>query len=57
MIAYAGSVALALIGITILSLKVYKHFQHRIMHYSRHLQKFTAILIGFMAVGFAIGLF
>ncbi len=53
MIAYAGSVALALIGITILSLKVYKHFQHRIMHYSRYLPKFTAILIGFMAVGFA----
>ena len=56
MIAYASSVALALIGITLLSLKVYKHFQHRIIYYSKYLPKITSILIAFMALGFAVGL-
>jgi nickel/cobalt exporter len=56
MIAYASSVAIALIGITLLSLKVYKHFQHRIIYYSKYLPKVTAILLAFMAVGFAVGL-
>jgi hypothetical protein len=57
MVAYASSVAIALIGITLLSLKVYKHFQDKIMYYSKYLPKVTAILIAFMAVGFATGLF
>ena len=56
MIAYASSVAIALIGITLLSLKVFKHFQHRIIYYSKYLPKITSILIAFMAIGFAIGL-
>jgi nickel/cobalt transporter (NicO) family protein len=56
MIAYASSVAIALIGITLLSLKVYKHFQHRIVYYSKYLPKITSILIAFMALGFAVGL-
>jgi nickel/cobalt transporter (NicO) family protein len=56
MIAYASSVALALIGITLLSLKVFKHFQHRIIYYSKYLPKITSILIAFMALGFAVGL-
>jgi nickel/cobalt transporter (NicO) family protein len=57
MVVYAGSVAIALIGITLLSLKVYKYFQDKIMYYSKYLPKVTAILIAFMAVGFATGLF
>ena len=56
MIAYASSVAVALIGITLLSLKVFKHFQHKIMYFSKYLPKITSILIAFMALGFAIGL-
>jgi nickel/cobalt transporter (NicO) family protein len=56
MIAYASAVAIALIGITLLSIKVYEHFQHRIIYYSKYLPKITAILLAFMAVGFAIGL-
>jgi nickel/cobalt transporter (NicO) family protein len=56
MIAYASSVAVALIGITLLSLKVFKHFQHKIIYYSKYLPKITSILIAFMAIGFAIGL-
>jgi cytochrome c biogenesis protein CcdA len=57
MIAYAVSVAVALIGITLVSLKVYIHFQHKIIYYSKYLPKVTAILIALMAVGFATGLF
>lgn len=56
MIAYASSVAVAMIGITILSIKVYERFQHRIIHYGKYIPKITAILIAFMAIGFAIGL-
>ena len=55
-IAYVSSVAVALIGITHLSLKVYKHFQHKIIYYSKYLPKITSILIAFMALGFAVGL-
>jgi hypothetical protein len=56
MIAYASAVALALIGITLLSLKVYQFFQHKILYFSKYLPKITAILLAFMAVGFAVGL-
>jgi ABC-type nickel/cobalt efflux system permease component RcnA len=56
MFAYASSVAVALIGITLLSLKVFKHFQHRIIYYSKYLPKITSALIAFMALGFALGL-
>jgi len=56
MIAYASAVAIALIGITLLSIKVYQFFQHKIIYYSKYLPKITAVLLAFMAVGFAIGL-
>ena len=56
MIAYASSVAIALIGITLLSLKVFKHFQHRIIYYSKYLPKISSLLIALMALGFAVGL-
>ena len=57
MIAYAVSVAVALIGITLVSLKVYRRFQHKIIYYSKYLPKVTAILLALRAVGFATGLF
>jgi hypothetical protein len=57
MIAYASAVAIALIGITLLSLKVYQFFQYKIIYYSKYLPRITALLIAFMAVGFAVGLF
>jgi nickel/cobalt exporter len=56
MIAYASAVAMALIGITLLSIKVYQFFQHKIIYYSKYLPKITAILLAFMAVGFAVRL-
>jgi nickel/cobalt transporter (NicO) family protein len=56
MFAYASSVAVALIGMTLLSLKIFKHFEHRIINYGKYLPKITSILIAFMALGFALGL-
>ena len=56
MIAYASAVAMALMGITLLSIKVYQFFQHKIIYYSKYLTKITAMLLALMGVGFAIGL-
>ena len=56
MIAYATSVSAALIGVTVISMKVYQHFQYKVIYYSKYLPKITAILIALMAVGFVIGL-
>jgi ABC-type nickel/cobalt efflux system permease component RcnA len=56
MIAYASSVAVALIGITVLSIKVYRRFQNKLIYYSKYLPKVSAILIAFMAIGFATGI-
>jgi nickel/cobalt exporter len=57
-IAYASSVAVALIGITVISMKVYRRFfQYKMIYYSRYLPKITALVLAGMAIGFAIGLF
>lgn len=57
-IAYASSVAVALIGITVISMKVYRRFfQYKMIYYSKYLPKITALVLAGMAVGFAIGLF
>jgi nickel/cobalt transporter (NicO) family protein len=56
MIAYASAVAIALIGITLLSVRVYQIFQHKIIYYSKYLPRITGVLLAFMAVGFAAGL-
>jgi len=57
MVAYAGSVAVALIGITMLSMKIFSKFQHKFIHYSKYLPKITGIVLAVMAVGFTIGIF
>ena len=56
MITYAGSVAAALIGITVLAVKVFTKFQHRFIYYSKYLPKITGIVLAIMAVGFALGI-
>ncbi len=56
MIAYAASVSVALIGITMLAVKVYGQIQHRVIQYSRYLPKIAAIILAVMAVGFALGI-
>lgn len=57
MVAYASSVAAALIGITVLAVKVYTHVQHKIIHYTKYLPKISAVVLAIMAVGFAVNLF
>ncbi len=57
MIAYAGSVAAALIGITMLAVKAYTKFQYKFIHYNKYLSKVTALILAVMAVGFATGIF
>jgi len=57
MVAYAISVSAALIGVTMLGIKVFTYFQHRILHYTKYLPKISAIILAVMAVGFAVGIF
>lgn len=57
MIAYASSVAVALIGITVLGVEAYTHIQHKVIQYSKYLPKITALVLAVMAVGFATGIF
>jgi len=57
MIAYASSVAVALIGITMVAMKAYTQIQYRFIQYSKFLPKITAVVLAIMAVGFALDLF
>jgi nickel/cobalt exporter len=57
MLAYATSVAASLIGITVLSVKVYTRIQYRIIPYLKYLPKISAFVLAVMALGFAVGLF
>ena len=57
MLAYAFSVAASLIGITVISVKVYTRIQYRIIPYLKYLPKISALVLAGMAVGFGVGLF
>ncbi|WP_316504887.1 hypothetical protein [Nitrosopumilus sp.] len=57
MIAYAGSVTAALIGITMLAVKAYTRFQYKFIHHNKYLPKITALILAVMAIGFATGIF
>jgi nickel/cobalt transporter (NicO) family protein len=57
MIVYALSVSVALIGITILSVKVIAStIQDNIIYYTKYLPKISAIILAIMAITFALGL-
>ena len=56
MIVYALSVSVALIGVTILSVKVITTLQDRIIHYTKYLPKVSAIILAIMAITFGLGL-
>ncbi|HEX6646147.1 MAG TPA: nickel/cobalt transporter [Nitrososphaeraceae archaeon] len=56
-IVYALSVSVALIGVTILSVKVITTIQDRIIHYIKYLPKVSAIILSIMAIAFGSGLF
>jgi nickel/cobalt transporter (NicO) family protein len=57
LIAYTAAVSVALIGVTILGIKIFTQFQHRILHYTKYLSKISAVILAGMAIGFAVGLF
>jgi hypothetical protein len=56
-LAYASSVAAALIGITVLSVKLFARVQHGIFPYLKYLPKISALVLAVMALLFALGLF
>ncbi len=57
MIAYALSVTVALISITLLSVTIYKSIQDKVIHYTKYLPKISAVILGIMALSFGLGLF
>ncbi len=56
MIAYATAVAAGLIGVTVIAVKIYSYIQHKVIQYTKYLPKISALILGAMAVGFAVGL-
>jgi hypothetical protein len=56
MIVYALSVSVALISVTILSVKVITTIQDKIIHYTKYLPKISAIILVIMAITFVLGL-
>ena len=57
MLAYAFSVAASLIGIAMLSVKIYKRIQYRVIPYLKYLPQISALVLAGMALEFALGLF
>lgn len=53
---YAVSVAAALVGVTVISLKFYQRFQYRMIQYSKYLPKISASFLIFMSIGIFIGI-
>jgi ABC-type nickel/cobalt efflux system permease component RcnA len=57
MIVYTLSVSIALISITILSVKVITTaIQDKIIHYTKYLPKVSAVILAIMAIAFGLGL-
>jgi len=57
MLAYAFAVAASLIGIAMLSVKIYKRIQYRVIPYLKYLPQISALVLAGMALEFALGLF
>ena len=55
MVAYATAVAVGLIGVTVLTVKVYSYIQRKVIQYTKYLPKISALILAAMAVGFAVG--
>lgn len=53
---YAISVAVGLIGVTVISLKIYQRIQFRVIQYSKYLSKISALFLVFMSIGLIIGI-
>lgn len=57
MIVYALSVSVALIGITILSVKVIISIEDKLLYYTKYFPKISAVILAIMAIAFGLGLF
>ena len=57
MIAYATAVTAGLVGITVLSVKVYSHIQNKVIPYTKYLPKISALILAAMATCFVLGFF
>jgi nickel/cobalt transporter (NicO) family protein len=55
MIAYSTAVAAGLIGVTVIAVKIYSYIQHKVIQYTKYLPKISALILGAMSVGFAVG--
>jgi nickel/cobalt transporter (NicO) family protein len=55
MIAYATAVAAGLIGVTVIAVKIYSYIQHKVILYTKYLPRISALILGAMSVGFAVG--
>jgi len=56
MICYAVSVTIALVGITLISIKAYQKVEEKIKRYEKYIPKVNAIVLLVMAVAFIFGL-
>jgi nickel/cobalt exporter len=56
MVAYATAVAVGLIGVTVLTVKVYSYIQRKVIQYTKYLPKISALILAAMAIGFAVGI-
>lgn len=56
MISYAASVTLALMGITLLSIKAYESIQLKIKRYEKYIPKITALILLLMAITLILNL-
>ena len=50
MLSYGVSVLLGLMVVTIVSVKIYKHLQPKLMHYERYVPKIGAAILVAMAI-------
>jgi len=53
---YATAVAAGLIGVTVMAVKIYSFIQHKVIQYTKYLPKISALILGAMALGYAVGL-
>jgi ABC-type nickel/cobalt efflux system permease component RcnA len=57
MLAYALTVVAGIVGLTLLLIAGYKHFEERVERYTPYLPLFSAVVLVGMGIGFVLGLF
>lgn len=56
MVSYAVSVAISLVGMTVLVIKVYAYVERSVIAYTKYLPRISALILAAMAFGFVFGL-